>query len=63
MSTMKRTLLTAVPCVLIMVLLCGCAVVSNVRRQEGNSEKHIVAVLGIPLWWSERPIDRSEKGE
>ena len=56
---MKRTLLTAVTCVSAMILLGGCAAVSNVRRREGDSEKHIIAVFGIPLWLSEKPVDRS----
>ena len=60
---MRRTLISAVVWLMLLVFLAGCAVVTNVRRQEDGSEKHIVAILGIPLWLSEKPIDQSAKGQ
>jgi len=56
---MKRFLILAVACMVVPVFLGGCAAVTNIRRREDGSEKHMFSILGIPLWMSETPIDES----
>ena len=39
-------------------VLNGCAIVTNARVQDGDTEKHMVSVVGIPLWMSTKPVQK-----
>ncbi|MCX6355118.1 MAG: hypothetical protein NTZ78_09485 [Candidatus Aureabacteria bacterium] len=38
--------------------LCGCSVVSNKTKTGKKEKKHKVHVLGIPIWKSEKPVEK-----
>ncbi|MBT3290350.1 MAG: hypothetical protein HN849_27330 [Victivallales bacterium] len=40
------------------LVLNGCAILSNTRIRDGDSEKHMVSVVGIPLWMSTKPVQK-----
>jgi hypothetical protein len=58
MDPMRKRLVLATTATMLAILLGGCAVVTNVRRQDGDSETHVFSVLGIPLWMDQTPIER-----
>ena len=55
---MKRLLVSLAMAMAGSVLLTGCAIVTNARVRDGDSEKHMVSVVGIPLWMSTKPVQK-----
>ena len=60
---MKKLLALTVLAAVSMAPLSGCAVVSNMRTREGDTETHMVAVFGLPLWVSTQPVDREAESD
>lgn len=60
---MRKALVLVIMSTMALPLLSGCAVVSNMRTREGDSETHIVAILGIPLWVSAKPVEQRPEKE
>jgi len=55
---MKRLLVLLAVAMAGSVLLTGCAIVSDARVRDGESEKRMVSVVGIPLWMSTKPVEK-----
>mgnify|MGYP006995700799 CR=1 FL=1 len=59
---MKRLLLLLAMAMMGLVLN-GCAVFSNTRVRDGDSERHMIRVVGIPLWMSTKPVEKKCCGD